>query len=49
MIWVVLTTQITHEPTSAITDPGGTGPLFLVFKGGSGGLFDVDAITFEEN
>lgn len=35
-------------PASAITDPGGTGPLFLVFKGGSGGLFDVDAITFEE-
>jgi glucose/arabinose dehydrogenase len=36
-------------PATAITDPGGTGPLFLVFRGtGSGGLYDLDAITFEE-
>ncbi|MGH3467702.1 MAG: family 16 glycoside hydrolase, partial [Thermocrispum sp.] len=27
-----------------ITDAGGTGPLYLVFSGGSGGLFDVDNI-----
>jgi glucose/arabinose dehydrogenase len=26
-------------------NPGGTAPLFLVFKGGSGGLFDVDLLT----
>ncbi|MGM1062804.1 carbohydrate-binding protein [Saccharothrix sp. Mg75] len=30
---------------SAITDPGGTHPLYLVFKG-SGSLFDVDAVHF---
>ncbi|WP_091620563.1 ThuA domain-containing protein [Amycolatopsis saalfeldensis] len=36
-------------PPTAITDPGGTGPLFLVFRGtDSGGLYDLDAITFEE-
>lgn len=30
-----------------ITDPGGTKPLYLVFKGtGSGGLFDVDEVRF---
>ncbi|MEU6643905.1 ThuA domain-containing protein [Saccharomonospora sp. NPDC046836] len=30
-----------------VTDPGGTVPLYLVFKGtGSGGLFDVDALRF---
>jgi cytochrome c len=29
-----------------ITDPGGTHPLYLVFKGtGSGGLFDVDVLN----
>ncbi|RCW45783.1 glucose/arabinose dehydrogenase [Halopolyspora algeriensis] len=29
-----------------VTDPGGTGKLFLVFTGsGSGGLFDVDSFT----
>ncbi|WP_315662501.1 ThuA domain-containing protein [Amycolatopsis sp. PS_44_ISF1] len=34
---------------SAVTDPGGTGSLFLVFRGTDpGGLFDLDAITFEE-
>ena len=27
-----------------ITDPGGTGPLYLVFDGNGGGLFDVDNI-----
>jgi cytochrome c len=27
-----------------ITDPGGTGPLYLVFDGDGGGLFDVDDI-----
>jgi cytochrome c len=32
---------------SAITDPGGSHPLYLVFRGtGSGGLFDVDVIRF---
>ncbi|WP_199430141.1 ThuA domain-containing protein [Qaidamihabitans albus] len=31
----------------AISDPGGTKPLYLVFKGaGSGGLFDVDVLRF---
>ncbi|ASR34964.1 glucose dehydrogenase [Prauserella marina] len=31
----------------AVTDPGGTQPLYLVFKGtGVGGLFDVDAVNF---
>jgi cytochrome c len=30
-----------------VTDPGGTGPLFLVFKGGAGGLFDVDLINVQ--
>jgi len=30
-----------------ITDPGGTGPLYLVFQGSGGGLFDVDAINVE--
>ena len=31
-----------------ITDPGGTGPLYLVFNGtGAGGLFDVDNIQVE--
>jgi glucose/arabinose dehydrogenase len=30
-----------------ITDPGGTGPLYLVFQGTGGGLFDVDAIHVE--
>jgi cytochrome c len=32
-------------PATPITDPGGTHPLFLVFTGTGGGLFDVDAIT----
>ncbi|MGH3875623.1 MAG: ThuA domain-containing protein [Actinophytocola sp.] len=33
---------------SAVTDPGGSGPLYLVFSGtGSGGLFDVDNIQVE--
>ncbi|MBK1786272.1 ThuA domain-containing protein [Prauserella cavernicola] len=31
-----------------VTDPGGTNPLYLVFKGsGSGSLFDVDNVQFE--
>jgi cytochrome c len=30
-----------------ITDPGGTGPLYLVFNGNGGGLFDVDNIQVE--
>ncbi|MFC5290538.1 ThuA domain-containing protein [Actinokineospora guangxiensis] len=35
-------------PAAAITDPGGTHPLYLVFKGsGSGGLFDIDEIRFD--
>ncbi|GGS24458.1 hypothetical protein GCM10010171_17030 [Actinokineospora fastidiosa] len=35
-------------PVAPITDPGGTHPLYLVFKGsGTGGLFDVDEIRFE--
>ncbi|WP_371785527.1 galactose-binding domain-containing protein [Streptosporangium subroseum] len=32
--------------TGSITPPSGTGTLFLVFKGGSGGLFNVDNLTF---
>lgn len=33
-------------PATPITNPGGTAPLFLVFKGtGGGGLFDVDALN----
>ena len=31
-------------PPAPITDPGGTGPLYLVFSGDGGGLFDVDNI-----
>ncbi|WP_184808140.1 ThuA domain-containing protein [Actinophytocola algeriensis] len=31
-------------PPAPITDPGGTGPLYLVFSGNGGGLFDVDNI-----
>jgi glucose/arabinose dehydrogenase/type 1 glutamine amidotransferase len=34
-------------PATPITDPGGSKPLFLVFTGTGGGLFDVDAITVE--
>ncbi|WP_019811035.1 ThuA domain-containing protein, partial [Saccharomonospora halophila] len=31
----------------AVTDPGGTAPLYLVFRGaGTGGLFDVDELRF---
>ncbi|MFC7640287.1 discoidin domain-containing protein [Streptosporangium lutulentum] len=30
----------------SISPPSGTAPLFLVFKGGSGGLFNVDHFTF---
>ncbi|MFL6124918.1 ThuA domain-containing protein [Actinophytocola sp.] len=30
-----------------ITDPGGSGPLYLVFDGNGGGLFDVDDIQVE--
>jgi glucose/arabinose dehydrogenase/PKD repeat protein len=29
-----------------VTDPGGTHELYLVFKGGAGSLFDVDALHF---
>ncbi|WP_420810689.1 ThuA domain-containing protein, partial [Jiangella asiatica] len=29
-----------------VTDPGGTGELFLVFQGSGGGLMDIDAMTF---
>nr|WP_208326039.1 ThuA domain-containing protein [Amycolatopsis arida] len=32
-------------PIAPVTDPGGTAPLYLVFRGtGSGGLFDVDVL-----
>ncbi|MGX7827618.1 ThuA domain-containing protein [Actinokineospora sp. 24-640] len=35
-------------PAAPITDPGGTHPLYLVFKGsGSGGLYDIDEIRFD--
>ncbi|HEV2779295.1 MAG TPA: ThuA domain-containing protein [Actinophytocola sp.] len=35
-------------PVTPITNPGGTAPLYLVFKGtGSGGLFDVDVLRVE--
>jgi cytochrome c len=35
-------------PPKPIIDPGGTKALYLVFKeAGPGGLFDVDALTFE--
>jgi PKD repeat protein len=34
------------DVTGTITDPGGTNALYLVFKGGSGALFDVDDFTF---
>ncbi|HWM04707.1 MAG TPA: ThuA domain-containing protein [Actinophytocola sp.] len=35
-------------PPAAVTDPGGSGPLYLVFNGtGAGGLFDVDNIQVE--
>ena len=35
-------------PPAAITDPGGSGPMYLVFNGtGTGGLFDVDNIQVE--
>jgi len=34
------------DVTGTITDPGGTADLYLVFKGGSGYLFDVDEFTF---
>ncbi|MFC7617724.1 ThuA domain-containing protein [Actinokineospora soli] len=35
-------------PVAPITDPGGTHPLYFVFKGsGGGGLFDVDEIRFD--
>ncbi|WP_260194138.1 ThuA domain-containing protein [Actinophytocola gossypii] len=35
-------------PAAPITDPGGSGPLYLVFNGtGTGGLFDVDAVNVE--
>ncbi|MGH3761989.1 ThuA domain-containing protein [Actinophytocola sp.] len=35
-------------PPAPLTDPGGTGPLYLTFSGtGTGGLFDVDNIQVE--
>ncbi|WP_425484914.1 ThuA domain-containing protein [Amycolatopsis anabasis] len=34
-------------PVTPITDPGGTKPLYLVFTGSGGGLFDVDAVRFD--
>jgi glucose/arabinose dehydrogenase len=35
-------------PAKPLPDPGGTKPLFLVFRdNGPGGLFDVDALTFQ--
>ncbi|QUH03468.1 PQQ-dependent sugar dehydrogenase [Saccharopolyspora erythraea] len=33
------------EPV-AVTDPGASGPLFLVFRGGGTGLFELDAVKF---
>ena len=33
-------------PATPITDPGGTHPLYFVFKGNSGGIFDIDEIRF---
>jgi glucose/arabinose dehydrogenase/PKD repeat protein len=34
-------------PPAPITDPGGSGPLYLVFNGNGGGLFDVDNIQVQ--
>jgi glucose/arabinose dehydrogenase len=35
-------------PPAPVTDPGGSGPLYLVFSGtGTGGLFDVDNIQVQ--
>jgi cytochrome c len=35
-------------PPAAVTDPGGSGPLYLVFNGtGTGGLFDVDNLQVQ--
>ncbi|OLF13564.1 ThuA domain-containing protein [Actinophytocola xanthii] len=32
-------------PPAPITDPGGSGPLYLTFSGGGGGLLDLDTIN----
>jgi cytochrome c len=32
-------------PPAPITDPGGSGPLYLTFSGGAGGLLDLDTIN----
>jgi cytochrome c len=51
---VVQTVQVTNTggwdtyadiPPAPITDPGGSGPLYLVFSGGGGGLMDIDTIN----
>ena len=38
--------EVTPVP---VTDPGGTGELFLVFRGDGGGLMDIDAMTFSSD
>ncbi|MET0131973.1 MAG: ThuA domain-containing protein [Kibdelosporangium sp.] len=39
--------QYVDLPAKPIADPGGTKPLFLVFRdNGPGGMFDVDALNF---
>ncbi|WP_329106802.1 ThuA domain-containing protein [Micromonospora sp. NBC_01699] len=34
-------------PIAPLTDPGGTEPLYLIFTGPSGGLFNLDSIRFD--
>ena len=34
-------------PATPVTNPGGTGKLYLTFSGGEGALFDLDAIQVE--
>ncbi|MEH0934706.1 carbohydrate-binding protein [Micromonospora psammae] len=38
--------SFTTVSTALAAAPSGSGPLFLVFTGGSGNLFDLDAFTF---
>jgi cytochrome c len=51
---VVQTVQVTNTggwdtyadiPPAPVTDPGGSGPLYLTFSGGGGGLMDIDTIN----
>ncbi len=32
-------------PPAPVTDPGGSGPLYLTFSGGGGGLMDIDTLN----